>query len=69
MGTVRQLQRKEVAKSSFPFPGRRSDMMSPPQCCNCGPQGVVCLGIGHGLPCMEVQLQSLLGCPTQAVKY
>lgn len=42
-------------------------MMSPPQCCNCGPQGVVSLGICRGLLCMKLELQSLLGCPTQAV--
>ena len=54
-------------RAAFSFQGTRSDMMSPPQCCNCGCQGVVSLGIRHGLLCMKLELQSLLGCHTQAV--
>ena len=54
-------------RAAFSFQGIRSDMMSPPQCCNCGCQGVVSLGIRHGLLCMKLELQSLLGCPTQAL--
>ena len=42
-------------------------MMSPPQYCRCSPQGVVCLGIRQGLTCMELELQSLLECPTLPV--
>ena len=54
-------------RAAFGFQGRRCDMMTPPQCCRCSLQGVVCLGIRQGLTCMELELQSLLGCPTQPV--